>query len=90
MCVFDRPHDTARHRTAAELSRRETEGLWLKFMPPAVDKAGEGGRVTFAGFLESIKTFEGCLRKGMILGVSSIGNNDNCAGPLVEERRKQK
>ena len=50
----------------AELSRRETEGLWLKFMPAAVAKAGEGGRVTFAGFLESIKAFEACLRRGEV------------------------
>lgn len=54
-------------------------------MPAAVAKAGEGGRVTFAGFLESIKAFEACLRRGEVLGLSSIGRIGNCAGPLVEE-----
>ncbi|CAM9171599.1 unnamed protein product [Ectocarpus sp. 8 AP-2014] len=77
-------------KIVAELSRRETEGLWLKFMPAAVEKAGDGGRVTFAGFLESIKTFEACLRRGELLGLTSIGRNGNCAGPLVEETSKRK
>ncbi|CAM9952189.1 unnamed protein product, partial [Scytosiphon promiscuus] len=72
-------------KIVAELSRRETEGLWVKFMPAATAKAGEGGSVTFAGFLESIRAFEACLRRGEVLGLSSIGRNGNCAGPLVEE-----
>lgn len=67
------------------MSRRETEGLWLKFMPTAVARAGEGGRVTFAGFLECIKAFEACLRRGEFLGLSSTGGNDNYAGPVVGE-----
>lgn len=59
-------------------------------MPAAVAKAGEGGRVTFAGFLESIKAFEACLRRGEVLGLSSTGRNGNCAGPLVAERSHTK
>ena len=73
----------------AELSRRETEGLWVKFMPTAVAKAGEGARVTFAGFLDSIREFEACLRRGEVLGLSSTGRNENCAGPVVAERRRR-
>lgn len=51
-------------------------------MPPAVARAGDGGRVTIAGFLETIKAFEACLRRGEVLGLSNIGGHDNDAGPV--------
>ena len=41
-------------------------------MPCAVEEAGEGVRVTFTGFLESVRAYEACLSRGQVLGFSKI------------------
>ena len=69
----------------AGLSCRHTEALWHKLMPCAEKEAGEGARVTFTGFLESVRAYEACLGRGEVLGFSKIECNPNFPGGVVDD-----
>lgn len=60
----------------------------MKFVPAICANAGDGGQATYADFFESIKTFEVCLQRGEMLGLSNLGQNHaDLAASMAEDCR---